>query len=232
MGCIVGTGTTGLMQFSPLYQGMAAVYERFSQAEDAEGNVTRFLREIVRGKCVLDAGCGTGKYIRELGPTADFYAGIDASHEVLKFAGEKAYALSNTIVCHGRAEQVPFPSGSFDCAVSCWVLGTIADDSARRAAVSELLRIVKKRGSVYLVENDLGGDFEYIRGRFPDVSRTHRYNQWLRNIGAERCAYFESHFSFSSVEEAGAIVGAIWGEAAAAKVVSARIGHRIVVCRL
>lgn len=227
-----GVGTGGLMQFSPLYAGMASVYERFAQAEDEEGNVARFLREIVRGKSVLDAGCGTGKYIGELGPVADWYAGIDAAHDVLKFAEEKARAICHAVVCHGRAEQIPFLSESFDCAFSSWVLGTIVEDSAKRAAVSELRRVVKRGGSVYLIENDLGGDFEYIRGRFPDVSRTHRYNQWLEDAGAKACAQFESHFSFSSVEEGKSIIGAIWGEAAAARVVSARIGHRIIVYRL
>ena len=41
--------------------------------------------------------------------------------------------------------------------------------------------MLTKNGSIYLVENDIGGEFEEIRNRYPDISRTKKYNDWIES---------------------------------------------------
>lgn len=52
-----------LLKESKAYYENNNYYELFSIAEDAEKKVANYLEELSTNKVVLDAGCGTGKFI-------------------------------------------------------------------------------------------------------------------------------------------------------------------------
>lgn len=55
-----------LLKDSKAYYEDNDYYEIFSIAEDAENKVANYLNNISKKKVVLDAGCGTGKFLRVL----------------------------------------------------------------------------------------------------------------------------------------------------------------------
>ena len=55
-----------LLKNSKAYYENNDFYEIFSQAEDGENKVVEYLKNICVDKIVLDAGCGTGKFLNIL----------------------------------------------------------------------------------------------------------------------------------------------------------------------
>ena len=226
------SATSGLLANSRFYQNLAQVYERFSQCEDTPGKITRLLKPLVADNIVLDLGCGTGKYAELLAPSATRYIGLDQSSAALHIARKKTCALSHVELIQSSAATIPLPDASIDLVFSCWVLGTIVDLGIREAAFREARRVCRPNGRLIFVENDSGGEFEALRGRFPDSSKTKQYNRWLEDRGCRVIAKIGTFFAFASREEASAIFAAIWGQPAGAGVRSEKIEQRVVVYAL
>jgi SAM-dependent methyltransferase len=85
----------------------------------------------------LDAGCGSGIMVRELGGVHRSF-GVDASPSALIHAVQIRCAL-------GAMMSLPFESGSFDCTTSFDVLEHLEDD---RKALAELVRVTRPGGAV------------------------------------------------------------------------------------
>lgn len=67
----------------------------------------------LRGRKVLDVGCGTGRLLQALVERAHARAwGVDASEEMLRVARESLPATVG--LRHGRAEELPFRDGWFE----------------------------------------------------------------------------------------------------------------------
>jgi ubiquinone/menaquinone biosynthesis C-methylase UbiE len=219
----------GLHAASRFYGSQVELYQRFSQAEDAPGKVAALLRPRAAGRDVLDVGCGTGKYLALLAGAARRYVGVDLSAEALEIARLGAPAGAEVTLLCGSAEKIDLPDNSVDFSFATWVLGTILEEERRGKVLAECIRVLRSGGEMLLVENDVGGEFEEIRGRSPDASRTRAYNCWLEAHGfraIERCT---THFQFSSADEAREVLGSIWGESCAVKVKYARIEQRLVI---
>lgn len=67
---------------------------------------------LVRGKAVLDAGCGDARGTGALASSARFVVGVDASWETLR--GAASGPPANLSVCAGDARALPFPDAAFD----------------------------------------------------------------------------------------------------------------------
>jgi SAM-dependent methyltransferase len=95
----------------------------------------------VDGESLLDVGCGTGYFTRRFANAAELQVvGIDPNRAWLDFA--RSHRASDEAYCTGRAERLPFADRSFDCTVSVTALCFVDDP---RAAVSEILRVTRKR---------------------------------------------------------------------------------------
>ena len=103
----------------------------------------------VTGLTVIDAGCGTGRYLRvlrELGATA---VGVDLSAPMLA----RAYA-DGASVARGNICALPIDSTSVDVVVCGLVLG---DVSHLEIALGEMARVLKPGGCVvYSVVHPIG----------------------------------------------------------------------------
>jgi len=106
-----------------------------------------------KGDVVLDAGCGTGRHIRELaGITGLQTVGIDKNSADLQKAGEllgdiPGVIRENHLFLDADIRVLPFSDGSFDCVICCEVLEHIAD---HEAALAELVRVLKPGGAFVL----------------------------------------------------------------------------------
>lgn len=204
------------------------IYEIFSIAEDYPNKIYNFLLPKVQNKIVLDLGCGTGKFMQKFYKETTKYYGLDLSNEQLNIAKEKVKDSNVEFICCS-AENIPLPDNSVDVIISTWVLGTILEIDRRNKVLEEMKRVLKKDGNIYLVENDIGGEFEEIRNRYPNIKKTKEYNDWIELNGFKIESQFKTYFQFANCEEAKNIFSNIWGEDIGDKVRSNIIEQNIIV---
>lgn len=96
---------------------------------------------------VLDAGCGTGGFIRRLRTTRPEWSvtGVDLSAQAVGLARER----SGAEIVQGSLTALPFADGSFDAVSTGDVLYHIADP---RAAVGEMTRVLRPGGVLVVNE--------------------------------------------------------------------------------
>lgn len=79
---------------------------------------------IVRGRRVLDLGCGDGRLVLGVAPYAQSVVGIDPDPELIASATERAReaGLRNARFVVGAGQALPFDDGSFEVVISSWAL--------------------------------------------------------------------------------------------------------------
>lgn len=122
---------------------------------------------------VLDVGCGRGLMLigAALRVPLGHATGIDL-WRAKDQAGNSAEATLGNARLAGVADRVtvqtadmrelPFPDGRFDLILSAWAVHNLDDDAGQRAALAEMLRVLKPGGQ--LVVTDIAG-----RGRYPEI---------------------------------------------------------------
>ena len=189
-----------LLKDSKAYYENNDYYEIFSKAEDGEGKVTAYLKEQAKEKIVLDAGCGTGKFLEQLENESSKYIGVDLSFEQLIKAQSKK-KKSNTIFINSNLKDIMLESNSVDLIVSPWVLGTVTDLVERTKCLNELKRVLKPGGEIILIENEENSEFEYLRNHHKD-KKTNIYNNWIRNNDFNKVEEINTYFNFANLKEA------------------------------
>lgn len=131
-------------------------------------NITGISNNNLKGKTILDIGCGSGRFIdiaRRKGATV---IGLDysASVEVVNrnFIGD-----DNVCICQADALNLPFKKNSLDGAYSIGVL-QFTPDSAK--GVSEAFKILNKDGWLAITV--------YLKGSQYDNPVTHAYRKLFR----------------------------------------------------
>ncbi len=214
-----------LLKDSKAYYEDNDYYEKFSQAEDAENKVAYYLNNISKNKVVLDAGCGTGKFLNVLETNAKRYIGIDLSKNQLAKAKLKSLNNYSQFIC-SNLTKIPLEDNSVDLIVSTWVLGTITDINERNKVLNEFMRVLNNTGSIILVENASGSEFEIIRGRDKD-NRTKDYNNWIIHNNFLLEQEIDTYFAFNTIEEAIECFKTIYGDEVAIKIKGKKIEHKI-----
>jgi len=115
------------------------------------------LGPMAEGQSVLDVGCGAGVdtliAAMMMGPKGKV-AGIDVIPEMLERAqgNLRQTDLDNVTFHHASAEDIPFPEGSFDVAISNGVFNLIPD---KDKALREVFRVLKPSGRLQLADQIL-----------------------------------------------------------------------------
>ena len=127
------------------------------------------------GLNVLDVGCGTGDFLRLLGPIVSpgKAVGLDLSETMIAEAGRRSVEnLENLSFRVGSALELPFQAGSFDRVLATQVLLHVPDPWK---ALSEMKRVLAPSGMMCIAEIDWGtlvvqsSDIELGR-RFSDLA--------------------------------------------------------------
>lgn len=216
-----------LLQDSSAYYENNDYYEIFSKAEDGEEKVANYLKNEAKGKIVLDAGCGTGKFLDVLESVSSKYIGVDLSFEQLIKAQSKKKKDSTNFI-NANLKDIMLADNSVDLIVSPWVLGTVLDMNERLECLSELKRVLKPGGKIILIENDEGSEFEALRNRDKDL-RTRNYNNWILDNEFKVSEKFDTKFIFNNFIEARKCFLEIYGSGVAAKIKSEFIEHKIIL---
>ncbi len=110
------------------YDRWAAIYDDDPNPLVAlEGPLVEQLLGDVRGRTVLDVGCGTGRHALRLAAAGAAVHALDFSEAMLQQARAKPGAESVTFLSHDLARPLPFPDRSFDRVLCALVLDHVAD---------------------------------------------------------------------------------------------------------
>lgn len=94
----------------------------------------------IRGKKILDLGCGPGIHAKKMQALGAKVKGIDISEELLALAKAEAPKVEFTL---GNANKLPYENNEFDIVVSSLVMNHINDWNS---VLREVRRVLKKNG--------------------------------------------------------------------------------------
>ena len=113
----------------------------------------------LKGKAVLDVGCGEGRFTRILAAMASKTTGVDINAESLDRAQTKTHAEGLEVTwINARAEDLPFDDASYDVVVFSNSLHHVAPEMMEEA-INEASRVLKSGGRLYAMEPVAEGDY-------------------------------------------------------------------------
>lgn len=147
------------------YDPIAPTYDRRYVINTLPG-VTATLRSLVepnRSARILEVGCGTGRWLTQLGPIASQAYGLDRSPAML---GQARGRQVNLKLVGGHALQLPFPDASFDL-VFC--VNALHHFGGPRSFIAEARRLLRPNGRLAVIGMDphAGRDDWYVYHYFP-----------------------------------------------------------------
>jgi SAM-dependent methyltransferase len=138
----------------PSYVWRAGQQRRLAMIVNAAG-------EHIKG-LILENGCGVGMYVEHISPYGGNVIGLEYDFERAAEA-----RMNSPHVINGAGESLPFPSGAFDLILSHEVIEHVQDD---RAAICEMIRILRPSGRIVLFAPNRGYPFEthgiYWKGNY------------------------------------------------------------------
>jgi ubiquinone/menaquinone biosynthesis C-methylase UbiE len=174
------------------YDAIAPTYNR-RFAEQRRSGTLQALEELVQAigaMRVLEVGCGSGHWLAGLGNSARQVYGLDFSAGMLAQAQQQENALE---LLQGRAEELPFPAGSFDL-VYC--VNAIHHFQRQSDFIWQARRMLRPGGALAVLGMDphhRRNDwyvYEYFDGTFEtDLARFPSWGQvldWMIAAGFER----------------------------------------------
>ena len=99
----------------------------------------------------LDVGCGKGELVSMLRSDFARVAGCDLSEAMLAVGGLNAKGIEART--HKQPDQIPFADGEFDFVTAICVYHHVLP-TARPALLREMLRVVKKNGTLAIIEHN------------------------------------------------------------------------------
>lgn len=108
--------------------------------------ITQYLPENVRGKRLLEVGCGTGHWSRFFSKYGFEVTGVDISERMIKIAQNKS--IPNTSFQVGDGHSLPFKDGLFDVTAAITTLEFVRD---AEAVVREMVRCTRKPSGQLLI---------------------------------------------------------------------------------
>lgn len=177
------------------------IYDRGRRLYPAEV-VDTIQAEMSRHKpfLVLDMGCGTGIATRQLASPDGLIVGCDIDGEMVEAALK--HQSSHVSYCSGAANNLPFGSQLFDGVTAFGAFHWFCDAHS----VSELKRVLKPGGGIWIVNKDDVGSFraeldailaEYVSVPYNSPKTAYEPNRILRDSGYKDV----TQRTFSAVEQ-------------------------------
>jgi ubiquinone/menaquinone biosynthesis C-methylase UbiE len=203
-------------QWQESYEKEVEIYDTFSKHEDAKGKLLKSLlkRTSFANKTVLEVGCGSGKYTKLISPRCSKYYALDKSKPLVDIAKQKCKKLKNIKFFNCSAEKIPLEDNSVDIVFASWVLTAMTSDKMREKSITEILRVLKGGGEIWLFENHWEGEFIKLRGLETRKIEKAGVYPLMHKYGFELIELIDTNFSFPSLNEARRILGFMFGDKA------------------
>ena len=153
--------------------GVRDGYDRWARVYDHDANPLPALEEPcvraaladVRGRDVVDLGCGTGRHTAWLSAAGARVTAVDFSSGMLARARRRVDSAAVRFVVHDLHEPLPLGDASFDAAVSGLVLEHLRD---LRAFFTEVRRVLRPAGRAVVSAMHPAMFLRDSRARFTD----------------------------------------------------------------
>ena len=216
------------------YREAPEIFAAFSRSEDPEGLVARRLLAHVSlsGRTVLELGCGTGRYTRELTPQAGLYLGVEPSSSMLSLARTSfTDLLQPPVLLRSRGESLPFRASSVEVMLAAWVLVNLREE-VRVRVLKEASRVLRPGPGcgMWLLENHWDSQFQRYRGRGAEDEL--RLRRLMAHDGFRMVEVVATELRFPSSSEAERVLGYLCGETMLGhlrRAPTAVLEHRIVI---
>ena len=106
-------------------------------------------RGVIPGACVLDAGCGTGRYAIELGRRGYVVRGIDMSMHLIEEAN-RSLGSASPQVSFTVGDILTLPASRYDAILCRGVLNDLVNEDERLLAFASFSRALRKGGVLVL----------------------------------------------------------------------------------
>ena len=135
------------------YQLIQSVYIRSSHpALKGDLDLLERLKELISGRCGLDAGCGAGaRDVYNFWRNGYYICGIDAVEENIEKAKELHPEIADRVFVADLSVPLDFPDGSFDFIICSAVIQHIAPEQVLGITLRELARVLKAGGVLQLM---------------------------------------------------------------------------------
>ena len=111
-------------------------------------NVHEYLLDNIRGNAlVLEVGCGTGSFVKEIANQVKEVIGVDVSEKLIKKAKKGLEGVENIKLIAADIEDAKIPKNFFDFVISIWTLPNI-DNSI--SFIKKMKSVLKPGGSVFV----------------------------------------------------------------------------------
>jgi len=145
----------------------ARTFEADQEYIIGKGNVQVLIRKLHEErdlKEVIEFGCGTGRYTKEITKNAKHIVATDLSDEMLAVAKVQLSRFPNVTVQKADCWRTPFPSARFDTVFMVNVIHVIANPAV---ALRESYRILRNGGKLLIASGtNYGAKESDIVGRF------------------------------------------------------------------
>lgn len=131
--------------------------------------------EYFKGKLVLDAGCGSGRWTYAMASLGATVVAADLTDAGVEITHQATVQLENVAVLQASVFHLPFRPESFDLVVSWGVLHHTPDT---KAAFERVAPLVRKGGQLYVMLYEKHNPVKYV---FTDLIRW-----WLRRLPEDR----------------------------------------------
>lgn len=101
----------------------------------------------LRGRVVLDAGCGNGYLARKIAKTAKKVIGVDFTENLLEAAKKRSKNIPNLKLILANLEKLPFSANSFNVILCNMVLINVEN---LEITINELARVLKINGFIVI----------------------------------------------------------------------------------
>lgn len=114
---------------------------------------------------ILDIGCGNGKVSNFLYEAGHIVTGVDINKKAIEKNKRENPAINYQYA--DITEKIPFPDNSFDVITIPYVFVSIVDVDLVHHAVSEITRVLKKGGYIWLCEAIYSNEYRerYVDGK-------------------------------------------------------------------
>jgi malonyl-CoA O-methyltransferase len=185
-----------LLDVGEAYARWAPTYPREPANEMMRLDQREVLRLLpdVRGRRVLDVGCGAGRYLDLLaGRGAARVVGLDPEPAML------ARAAGGALVLRGGLPRLPIASGAFDAVVCALVVGHLRD---LPGALAELVRVLRPGGSlVYSDVHPAGGALGWRRTFRAGDGREYAVRHFVHERSTHEAAWAAAGLAVDAVSE-------------------------------
>ncbi|KNE80652.1 MULTISPECIES: class I SAM-dependent methyltransferase [Streptomyces] len=155
--------TTARARSRPVF---ARVYAKYAGPALDRAGITEYRRRLLSGLTgeVVEIGAGNGLNFAHYPPGVQRVVAVEPEPRLRSLAGRSARTAPVPVDVVGAvAEQLPYPDSSFDAAIACLTLCSVADP---HASLAELHRVLRPGGQLRF--------FEHVRADTPGMRRVQR----------------------------------------------------------